>query len=129
MSLAESTVAVMLPITDPVRAKEFYAERLALPFDGTDNEGSLMFRLQGGSELVLRPLPPGAQSANTAMSFEVHDIAAEVAALEQSGVTFEDYDQPDFKTVNHILDSGNEKAAWFMDPDGNILCVHEVANA
>ncbi len=24
--------------------------------------------------------------------------------------------------------NGDEKAAWFKDPDGNILCVHEDAS-
>lgn len=125
MSLAQSSVAVMLPITDPGRAQEFYGERLELPFDGTDQEGALMFRLGGGSELVLRPLPAGSQSANTAMSFEVHDIMAEIGRLEARGVVFDDYDQPGFTTTGHVLDMGAEKAAWFHDPDGNVLCVHE----
>jgi catechol 2,3-dioxygenase-like lactoylglutathione lyase family enzyme len=129
MSLAESTVSVMLPITEPERAQKFYGELLELPFDGNDGEGGLMFRLGGGAELVLRPLPAGQQSANTAMSFEVGDLPTEIARLEERGVQFEDYDQPGFATVDHVFDSGSEKAAWFLDPDGNILCVHEVTSA
>ena len=85
MSLAESTISVMLPITEPTRAQEFYGERLELPFDGKDGEGSLMFRLGGGAELVLRPLAAGQQSTNTAMSFEVGDLPAEIARLEGRG--------------------------------------------
>jgi catechol 2,3-dioxygenase-like lactoylglutathione lyase family enzyme len=129
MSLAESTVSVMLPITDPNRAQRFYGQLLELPFDGKDGEGSLLFRLGGGAALVLRTLPAGQQSANTEMSFEVVDLAAEIARLEQRGVRFEDYDQPGFTTVDHVFDSGGEKAAWFRDPDGNILCLHEVTHA
>jgi catechol 2,3-dioxygenase-like lactoylglutathione lyase family enzyme len=125
MSLAESAVSVMLPITEPARAQKFYNELLELPFDGNDGEGGLMFRLGGGTELVLRPLPAGQQSANTAMSFQVGDLPAEIARLEERGVHFEDYDLPGFTTVDHMVDSGGEKAAWFLDPDGNILCVHE----
>ena len=125
MSLAESTISVMLPITEPTRAQEFYGERLELPFDGKDGEGSMMYRLGGGAELVLRPLPAGQQSTNTAMSFEVGDLPAEISRLEGRGVRFEDYDQPGFTTVDHILESGGERAAWFLDPDGNVLCLHE----
>ena len=44
---------------------------------------------------------------------------------EGHGVRFEDYDLPDLKTVNHICEMGDERAAWFSDPDGNILCLHE----
>ena len=139
MSLAESTVSVMLPITDPTRAQKFYGDLLELPFDGNDGEGGLMFRLGGGSELVLRPLledfkvtsevrplPAGQQSPNTAMSFEVGDLPAEIAQLEERGVRFEDYDQPGFTTVDHVFHNGGESAAWFLDPDGNVLCVHQV---
>jgi len=125
MTLAHSSVAVMLPITDAARAREFYSQRLGLPYDGVDEEGSPMFRLAGGCELVLLQRPEQRPSEGTAMSFEVEDIEAEVAALEERGVVFEDYDLPDLKTVGHICEMGTGKAAWFADPDGNILCIHQ----
>jgi hypothetical protein len=59
------------------------------------------------------------------MSFEVTDVVQEVRELEQRGVGFEDYDLPDLKTVDHVCVLGSDKAAWFKDPDGNVLCVHE----
>ncbi|MBK8767662.1 MAG: hypothetical protein IPM01_24825 [Burkholderiaceae bacterium] len=36
-----------------------------------------------------------------------------------------DYDFPDFKTDNHVCVLGAEKAAWFKDTEGNVLCLHE----
>lgn len=125
MALTDSTVAVMLPITDTQRAQEFYGGRLGLPFEGTNGEGALVYGVGGGSVLVLRQLPAGQQSANTAMSFKVDDIALQIALLKEQGVEFQDYDQPGFTTVNHVFDGGSEKAAWFLDPDGNILCLHQ----
>ncbi len=126
MSLTESAVAVMLPTGDATRAKEFYEGRLGLPFDGTnDTTGESMYRLAGGSHLVVRLLPDAKPSPNTAMSFEVRDIAAEIADLQSRGVTFEDYDLPEMKTVDHVFDDGTMKAAWFLDPDGNVLCLHQ----
>ena len=59
------------------------------------------------------------------MSFEVDDIGTEIGELEQRGVVFEDYDLPDLKTVDHVCVMGAEKAAWFKDPDGNVLCLHQ----
>lgn len=127
MSLSTSTVATMLPVTDTDRAKEFYSDRLGLPFKGTDSEGGLMYQLSGGTMLVLLPREAGTQNPSTALSWDVADVRAEVAELEGKGVVFEDYDLPGIKTVDHIAEMGGEKAAWFMDPDHNVLCVHEVA--
>jgi catechol 2,3-dioxygenase-like lactoylglutathione lyase family enzyme len=126
MSLTDSTVAVMLPTGDVARAQEFYEGRLGLPHDAaSDADGETAFRLGGGSQLRLRLMPEVTPSPNTAMSFAVGDIAAEVAQLEARGVRFEDYDLPGLKTVDHVFDDGTMKAAWFLDPDGNILCLHQ----
>ena len=126
MSLTDSTVAVMLPTGNATRAQEFYESRLGLPFDGmNDTTGELAFRLAGGSQLVLRVLPEAHPSPNTAMSFAVQDIGAEIAARESRGVAFEDYALPGMKTVDHVFDDGHMKAAWFLDPDRNVLCLHQ----
>ena len=126
MSLATSAVAALLPVADIDRAKGFY-DRLDLPFLGTNDEGSLMYQLSGGTTLILLPREAGTQNPSTALTWEVGDVAAELADLEARGVVFEDYDLPDFKTVDHIADLGGEKAAWFLDPDGNVLCIHQAA--
>ena len=129
MSLTHRTVSMMLPVTDVDRARSFYTDTLELAYNGTNEEGSALYALDGGTTLVLLPRPDGTPSESTAMSFEVGDLPAEIAHLEERGVRFEDYDQPGFTTVDHILDSGSEKAAWFLDPDGNVLCVHQNAEA
>ena len=125
MSLTDSAVAVMLPISDADRAQKFYTDQLGLPYQGTNQEGSLMYGLSGGAQLVLLPRPDEKPLASTAMSFEVADVEREIADLEARGVTFEDYDLPGMKTEGHIASMGDEKAAWFLDPDGNVLCLHQ----
>lgn len=125
MSLAHHPVAMMLPVTDVDRAQQFYTETLGLDFTGINNEGSAMFSLGGGTTLVLLPRPDSRPAESTAMSFEVDDVSAEISALEGRGVTFEDYDLPELKTVDHICEFGDEKAAWFKDPDGHVLCLHQ----
>ncbi|MFP5314031.1 MAG: VOC family protein, partial [Actinomycetes bacterium] len=77
-----------------------------------------------GIQLMLKP--EGSPSGNTELSFEVEDIAAELRALESNGVKFEDYDLPGLKTVNHVAESDGQKAAWFTDTEGNILCLHQI---
>jgi catechol 2,3-dioxygenase-like lactoylglutathione lyase family enzyme len=125
MSLTETSVAVMLPISDPDRAQKFYTDQLGLPFRGTNEEGSLMYALSGGAQLMLLPRPDEKPLTSTAMSFEVDDLEHEIAELQGRGVRFEDYDVPGMKTEGHIATTGSERAAWFLDPDGNVLCVHE----
>ena len=124
MSLASSAVAVMLPVEDVDRARKFYEEKLGLKFNGLSMEGSAMFALDGGTTLALLPRPGGSRAESTTMSWSVQDVEQEVKELADRGVVFEDYDLPEFKTVDHIATYGDYKSAWFLDPDGNVLCVH-----
>ena len=46
--------------------------------------------------------------------------------LASKGVTFEQYDMDWLKTNEKgIAQIGDERAAWFKDPDGNILVVED----
>ena len=124
--LTKATTTTMLPVSDMDRAARFYGDTLGLHQKATGADGSRIFDAGNGDAIGLMPAETGAQSAHTVLSFEVSDIAREIRDLEGRGVRFADYDLPDLKTVNHIAEMGNEKAAWFSDPEGNILCIHEV---
>lgn len=122
--LRESSVTTMLPVKDMARAREFYERRLGLKPGGFKPDGKFVY-VVGGSTLALFPKPEGTKAEHTAISFRVDDIAASIAQLKSTGVVFEDYDLPGFKTENHVCVLGAEKAAWFNDTEGNILCLHE----
>jgi catechol 2,3-dioxygenase-like lactoylglutathione lyase family enzyme len=122
--LAKTQVTCMLPVKDLARARRFYEQCLRLELLGAKPDGKFVYRC-GGTEIALFPKPEGTKAEHTALSFAVSDIAAEIAELKGRGVKFEDYDFPDFKTVEHVCVLGSEKAAWFRDPEGNILCLHE----
>lgn len=117
----------MLPVSDADRAGQFYRDKLGLRYLTTGADGTRVFEVGNGDTLGLMPAEEGAQSRHTVLSFEVSDISTEVRDLEARGVTFEDYDMPDLRTVDHIAEMGGEKAAWFCDPEGNILCIHQAA--
>jgi predicted enzyme related to lactoylglutathione lyase len=91
---------------------------------GLKPDGKFVY-VVGGSTLALFPKPEGTKADHTAISFQVPDIAASIAALKAKGVVFENYDFPGLKTVDHVCVLGAEKAAWFKDPEGNYLCLHE----
>jgi catechol 2,3-dioxygenase-like lactoylglutathione lyase family enzyme len=114
----------MLPVKDMARARSFYEVQLRLVPSGERSDGGLVYRC-GGTELALTPRAGGTKAEHTAVSFRVDDIGAAVADLEGRGVAFSDYDLPGLRTVDHICVLGSEKAAWFSDTEGNILCLHE----
>ncbi|MBI1624550.1 VOC family protein [Comamonas suwonensis] len=122
--LSHSAVTTMLPVIDMVRARAFYEECLGLQPGALRPDGKFVYQV-GGSALALFPKPGGTKAEHTAISFQVPDIVASIEALKSRGVVFEDYDFPDFKTVNHVCVLGSEKAAWFKDTEGNYLCLHE----
>ncbi len=75
-----------------------------------------------GTVLVYKSVGAG-QSRHTLLAFVVDDIEATVDELRGRGVTFEEYDLGDIKTENGIATIEGDRAAWFKDPDGNILGV------
>ena len=122
--LSGQQVTVMLPVKDMARARRFYEEGLGLKAGDLKPDGKFVYDC-GGTEIALFPKPEGTRAEHTAISFRVANIAREVRALEARGVKFADYDLPGLKTVEHVCVLGSEKAAWFQDPEGNILCLHE----
>jgi len=122
--LANAAVTTMLPVKDMARARAFYEGCLGLKAGNAKADGKFEYSV-GGSTLALFPKPEGTKAEHTAISFRVADISAAIADLKRAGVVFEDYDLPGFKTVEHVCVLGSEKAAWFRDPEGNYLCLHE----
>jgi catechol 2,3-dioxygenase-like lactoylglutathione lyase family enzyme len=123
--LTHSPATTILPVRDLARARDFYQQRLGLTPMGLQQDGKFLFSLGDGGTLALFPKPEGTKAEHTAVSFKVDDVVSEIRALKAKGVVFEDYDFPGFRTEGHICVLGSEKAAWFKDPEGNILCLHE----
>jgi catechol 2,3-dioxygenase-like lactoylglutathione lyase family enzyme len=124
--LADAIAHATVSVTDLKRARSFYEGRLGFTPKGDIIEEHVFYQAGEGSVFTVyeRPDPPKAE--NTAMAFGVKDVAATVKWLQGQGVVFEEYDFPGLKTVDGVADVGGTKAAWFKDPDGNILAVSEV---
>ncbi len=127
--LSGCLVTTILQVSQASPAVEFYRDRLGLDYSGRNSEGQEVFALGGGASLALVPGPEATPTGRTELSFEVADITAEIRDLAQRGVTFADYDLPGLRTVEHVCLLGSQKAAWFEDPDGNVLCLHELLPA
>jgi catechol 2,3-dioxygenase-like lactoylglutathione lyase family enzyme len=86
-----------------------------------------MYGAGEGSVFVITRSAGQATGSHTQIGFTVTDIEAEVADLKRRGIAFEEYDAPGFKTVGSIAATGPNRAAWFKDPDGNLLGLIEFA--
>lgn len=122
--LGNSQIAAIIPVSDISRAAEFYGEALGLNLvarrDDLPQNREAEFSVGDGALVAYESVAAG-QSRGTLAGFRVDDVEAAVAALRARGVTFEEYDMPDLKTENGIASVGDVRAAWFKDPDGNIL--------
>jgi catechol 2,3-dioxygenase-like lactoylglutathione lyase family enzyme len=123
--LSTSRVTTILPVMDADRARQFYGRVLGLKDLGPSGDGKYLFETSSGLIALLQK-PEGTKAEHTALSFEVPDARAAVEELTSRGVVFDEYDLPGLRTVDKVCILGSEKAAWFHDTEGNILCVHEV---
>jgi predicted enzyme related to lactoylglutathione lyase len=123
--LANFRVGPTIPASDMERAKAFYKDKLGLT-SSEETTGGVVFESGGGTGIMLFPSPNAGKCPTTYAGWEVEDLEAVVADLKSKGVVFEEYDTPDYKTVDGIASFGDAKAAWFKDSEGNILALSEM---
>jgi len=124
--LTNSPVSAILPTTDLGRARDFYQNKLGLTATAVPFDDPLMFEAGNKTVLVVYHRPEGTKAEHTVAGFMVTNIEDQIAELKTKGVVFEDYDMPGFNHINHVMDYGNVKSAWFKDPDGNILAINQL---
>jgi catechol 2,3-dioxygenase-like lactoylglutathione lyase family enzyme len=125
--LTSSRITAVVPVSDLEAAIRFYEGTLGLKLDERrDIEGFPEARFQAGAG-TLSAYQSGyaGQAGHTLTGFTVDDLDAVMAELRSRGIEFEDYDMPGLKTENGVATFGNLRAAWFKDPDGNILAIDE----
>lgn len=123
--LTDAQVAATMPTKDLKKARNFYEDKLKLSPAMEMSDGSVLYRCRNGTAFALFPSTGASDGSFTQLGFWVDDVEAEVRDLKSRGVVFEEYDMPDFKTVNSIVTMGDWKGAWFKDPDGNLISIGE----
>lgn len=118
-----ATAHASIAVTDIDRAKKFYGEILG--FKVQDDRSDGVTYQTGQTWFLVYPSQFAGTNKATYMSFEVDKVDAAVKELRDRGIVFEEYDLPGLKTVDGIAEIQGVKAAWFKDPDGNILAVGE----
>jgi len=120
--LSQLEPSAVLPARDISRAKTYYHDKLGL--DPTEErDGELRFRTPSGGAVLVYETENAGSAKNTVLLWTTTDFESEISRLRENGVVFEDYDLPGLKTENGVATTGTERAAWFKDSEGNILCV------
>ena len=109
-------------VDDIPAAKAFYADTLGL--NVSEENGMLSLRLVGDRQVLVYPKDDHVPATYTVLNFPVEDVEATVDELTSRGVTFERYPDmaPDARGIHH---QAGPAIAWFTDPAGNILSVHQ----
>ena len=113
-------------VDDPAKAKQFYGETLGLEVKELDvgAEQPLLELNLGHRQVLIYPKPDLAPANYTVLNFPVEDVEATVDDLAAKGVEFERYEGFD-QDEKGIARGQGPPIAWFTDPAGNILAVHE----
>ena len=121
--ITDAPIHPSLASSDLARARRWYADKLG--WEPTiEPPGVLVYELAPWSAFTIFETPFAGTAKNTVMNWAVPDVRAAVEALRGRGVTFEEYDFGDFKTVDGIMESPDGfQNAWFKDADGNVIGV------
>ena len=105
-------------------AKEFYESKLGLLPEG-ETDGMVQMYKSGKGQVEIYQSDFAGTNQSTSVTWTVGgELEKEVASLKSKGIEFEHYQIPESKLEGDIHVLNGMKAAWFKDPDGNILCLH-----
>jgi catechol 2,3-dioxygenase-like lactoylglutathione lyase family enzyme len=120
--LTMSDAVATLGVEDVKAARRFYEEKLG--FEPEDvREGDVVTYRSGRTKLFVYQSDFAGTNRATAATWIVSDVDGIVEDLKKKGVSFERYEMPGMKLEGDVHVAGDMRAAWFKDPDGNILAL------
>src|SRR5258708_33186669 len=118
--LGDYPVYPILLARDLPVSRAFYHDTLGLEIIN-ENDKRIFFRCGDGTQFQLDQSTTGTADMQTQIAWRVPDLRAEMADLRARGITIQEYEPPDPKTVYGIADMGIAWAAWSIDPGDNAL--------
>jgi catechol 2,3-dioxygenase-like lactoylglutathione lyase family enzyme len=123
--IGNNRISAVLVSTDLARSQDFYENKVGLKLSPETITNHLVFECGNGTTLLLYGRPAPNLADHTQVRFWCDDVESDVAELVGRGIEFEEYDQPNFKTENHVVTSKFGRSAWFKDPDGNTVALYQ----
>ena len=121
--LAEHRATATIAVKNLSSSRKFYEDVLGLRPVHEEGAEAVSYE-SGGTELLVYHSDYAGTNRATSATWTIRgDLEKVVASLREKGVSFEHYDLP-HSTLRgdvHVIDG--MKAAWFKDPDGNILAL------
>ena len=126
--LRDAPIMAIVPAADIEEARRFYEDKLGLQqIDMSTPGNDMAFACGEGTRLYVYEREAGSKADHTVAGWRVKDVGETVERLRQKGVAFEHYDMPRLKTDERgVAELGDARAAWFKDPEGNILSITEI---
>jgi catechol 2,3-dioxygenase-like lactoylglutathione lyase family enzyme len=121
--LGDKNAAATLAVKDIARARDFYENTLGLSeMEGVAQDPTAVLYRSGNSVVLVYESGFAGTNQATAASWALGaDFDGVVQGLKDKGVTFEHYDLPGTTRDGDVHVIGDLRAAWFKDPDGNVL--------
>lgn len=118
-------VIASVAVKDGHAAKAFYEGVLGLAVDSFHQDSGVAVYRSGSGKIGVYVSDTAGKNPATSATWGVGDrLEAVVEALQAQGVKFERYDIPGAEMRGDVHVFGDFRAAWFKDPDGNILHVN-----
>lgn len=123
MGMSRYRILANIAVSDLPRARDFYEGKLGLTVAAVRGDGGVTYDSGEGTSVHIYSSPGNAGlSQATQVGWVTPDIDEAAAELAAAGVEFEQYDSEGLTTDERgIATMGDARAAWFKDPDGNIL--------
>jgi catechol 2,3-dioxygenase-like lactoylglutathione lyase family enzyme len=122
--LAEKDAMATVAVKDLKAARKFYVGTLGLVPVGPEDAEVAVLR-SGTSSIVVYQSEFAGTNKATSITWGVgEELERIVERLKQAGVAFEHYELPGADRKGDIHIFGGFQAAWFKDPEGNILHIN-----
>jgi catechol 2,3-dioxygenase-like lactoylglutathione lyase family enzyme len=125
--LSNAKISAVVPVTDLDRARTFYEGVLGLRIFKEDFDRGTVIYHSADTYLLIYQRQTASSGEHTVVAFEIDgDVEAVLDGLLERGITFDTFEIPGVDMpwdARGILRDGDNYAAWFKDPDGNVINV------